>query len=221
MRQVFSEWGLPERLRVDNGVPWGSWNDLPPALALWWIGLGISMIWNHPRSPQENGFVERVNGLVDQWGEPSDCPSFELWSERIAWLVRTQREEYPAKAGQSRSAAYPSLYSNPRRYLEAEEVAQWKLRRVQAYLAQGRWARQVSKVGQITLYNHVYSVGRPQAGSQVWVDYDAASAAWVIVDERGEELARHLAREITAERIRQLAVSEGKGAGQPKRSGSR
>lgn len=221
MRQVFGEWGLPERLRVDNGVPWGGWNDLPPALALWWIGLGITMIWNHPHSPKENGFVERANGLIEQWGEPSDCPSFELWSERIAWLVRTQREEYPAKAGQSRSAAYPGLYSNPRRYDQSDEAAQWELRRVQEYLAQGRWARQVSKVGQITLYNHTYSVGRPLAGSRVWVAYDLASAAWLIVDERGQELVRHQASQITAERIGQLAVSQPKGAGQPKRSGRR
>jgi len=211
LRQVFSDWGLPERLRVDNGAPWGSWSDLPPALALWWIGLGISTIWNHPHSPEENGFVERVNGLVDQWCEPSTCPSFALWSERIAWLVTTQREEYPAKAGQSRAAAYPSLYSNPRGYLEAEELAQWDLRRIQAHLAQGRWARTVSKVGQITLYNRAYSVGRAHAGRQVWVGYDPASCSWVIVDERGQELVRHLATEITEERIRRLDITYRKG----------
>jgi hypothetical protein len=214
LRQVFSEWGLPERLRVDNGVPWGSWNDLPPALALWWIGLGISTIWNHPHSPEENCFVERANGLLDQWGEPSSCRSLAEWSERIKWLIRTQREEYPAKAGQSRAAAYPSLYRNPRRYLEADEDSQWDLRRVQAYLAQGRWARQVSTVGQITLYNRAYSVGRAHAGCQVWVGYDLASCSWVIVDERGQELVRHSASEITAERIHRLSVSYRKGVAQ-------
>jgi hypothetical protein len=217
LRQVFSDWGLPERLRVDNGVPWGSWNDLPPALALWWQGLGITTIWNHPRSPEENGFVERVNGLLDQWGEPSSCASFAVWSERILWLVTTQREEYPAKAGQSRAAAYPSLYRNRRGYLEADEPATWDLGRVQAYLAKGRWARQVSKVGQITLYNRAYSVGRAHAGCQVWVGYDAASESWVIVDERGQELVRHTAREITADRIRGLSVSYRKGAAQEDR----
>lgn len=82
MRKVFARWGLPERLRGDNGAPWGRWNDLPPVLALWWRGLGIALIWNHARRPQENGFVERVNGLVAQGGEPQACPSFAEWSKR-------------------------------------------------------------------------------------------------------------------------------------------
>ena len=48
LRVAFTRWGLPSCLRVDNGKPWGSWSDLPPALALWVIGLGIDMLWNDP-----------------------------------------------------------------------------------------------------------------------------------------------------------------------------
>ncbi len=33
LRTAFTRWGLPCQLRVDNGKPWGSWSDLPPALA--------------------------------------------------------------------------------------------------------------------------------------------------------------------------------------------
>ena len=40
-RRMFSRWGLPERLRLDNGHPWGSARDLPPELALWLVGLGV------------------------------------------------------------------------------------------------------------------------------------------------------------------------------------
>ena len=29
LRAAFARWGLPHRLRVDNGKPWGSWSDLP------------------------------------------------------------------------------------------------------------------------------------------------------------------------------------------------
>ena len=215
MRQLFAEWGLPERLRVDNGAPWGSWNDLPPALALWWMGLGIGLIWNHPHRPQENGFVERMNGLVDQWGEPSSCPSFALWSERIAWVVQTQREEYPAKQGQSRGAAYSGLYTNGRRYMREEEAKVWDLGKVQAYLAQGRWVRQVSRVGQITLYDRTYGVGRAYAKSQVWVRYDVSTAAWVVQDAQGQQLARHPASQITAECICRLEVRYRKHGLQP------
>jgi hypothetical protein len=214
LRQLFAEWGLPERLRVDNGAPWGSWNDLPPALALWWMGLGIDLIWNHPHHPQENGFVERANGLLDAWGEPASCPSFTVWSERLAWLVQTQREEYPAREGQSRGVAYRALYTNARRYACEQEAKIWDLEKVQAYLGQGRWVRQVSSVGQITLYGHTYGVGRAYAKSQVWVRYDRASAVWVVQDEQGQEVARHAASQITADCICRLEVYERKGAAQ-------
>jgi hypothetical protein len=43
-RQVFVRWGLPDRVRVDNGYPWGTPRDLPSELALWLIGLGVEPI---------------------------------------------------------------------------------------------------------------------------------------------------------------------------------
>jgi hypothetical protein len=43
LRRAFADWGRPERFRVDNGVPWGSWGDLPTDLALWLIGLGVGV----------------------------------------------------------------------------------------------------------------------------------------------------------------------------------
>lgn len=91
-RALFAAWGLPQRIRVDRGQPWGSWHDLPPALALWWIGLGIEVHWTRPRRPQQNGQVERVHGLLDAWGEPATCPDGVTWAARVAWVVQTQRE---------------------------------------------------------------------------------------------------------------------------------
>jgi transposase InsO family protein len=68
--------GVPQHIRVDNGIPWGQEDGLPFSLALWLIGVGVDMIWNHPRRPQENGVIERFNGVLEQWGEPEQCPNF-------------------------------------------------------------------------------------------------------------------------------------------------
>ena len=51
LRRAFTRGGRPERLRIDNGAPWGSAGD-PTDLALWLIGLGVAMDWNPPRPPQ-------------------------------------------------------------------------------------------------------------------------------------------------------------------------
>ena len=90
LRRAFARWGLPGRLRVDNGVPWGSWGDFPTDLSLWVIGLGVAVHWNNPRSPRENGVVERSQGTSDRWCEPWTCDS----PEELQAFVRSRLEPY-------------------------------------------------------------------------------------------------------------------------------
>src|SRR5262249_59416637 len=70
LRRAFTRWGLPGRLRVDNGVPWGSDDGHPTELACWPIGLGIELVWNPPRRPQANGAIERSQGEPKDWAAP-------------------------------------------------------------------------------------------------------------------------------------------------------
>jgi len=199
-------WGPPERFRVDNGWPWGSSGDLPPVLALWLMGFDCEVRWNRPAHPQENAVVERFHGLQDSWGEPASCANWPAWTQRMAWVVKMQREVYPAVNGQSRLAAHPELQQNPRRAPEGP-ACRWELKRVQAYLGRGQWVRQVNKKGQITLYHRPFSVGSRLAGQQVYVRLDAETNEWVVVDRQGEEVKRHAATEISAERIQALDIS--------------
>jgi hypothetical protein len=207
LRERFAQWGLPHRLRVDNGAPWANWSDLPPALVLWWIGLGIAPIWNHPHCPRENPKVERCNGLIDQWGEPPRCPDYATWERRLIWLARVQREEYPAGGSLSRLAAHPELAQRPRPYQIDQEADQWQLARVLQYLAPGRWPRLVSKIGQIHLYGQPYRVGAKYARQQVWVELAPEPCEWVVRADDGQELRRHPASQLTAERICHLQVA--------------
>lgn len=63
MRQVFRTYGLPVRINVDNGAPWGSPSQpgQVSALALWWIRLGIRVSFSRPYHPQTNGKDERFH----------------------------------------------------------------------------------------------------------------------------------------------------------------
>jgi transposase InsO family protein len=218
-RSNFARWGLPERVRVDNGRPWGNGQDLPPALSLWLLGLGVGVIWNPPRRPQSNGHVERFNGLLEQWGEPRQCADWAAWGEHLRWVVETQRERYPACEGQSRQAAYPELEQNPRYYDPQREEAEWQLARVYAHLAQGTWRRVVNKTGQISLYNRGYQVGRSQRGETVFVQFDGSSECWVVQDRVGRELARRPHRELGRDQIVQLQVGHIKAFRRKQRAG--
>jgi hypothetical protein len=73
LRRAFARWGLPDRLRVDNGAPWGSDDGLPTELACWLIGLSVPVVANPPYCAQANGVVERFQGVGQQWAEPHTC----------------------------------------------------------------------------------------------------------------------------------------------------
>jgi hypothetical protein len=239
LRQVFQRWGLPERVRLDNGHPWGSSTDLPPALALWLIGLGIGVIHNPPRSPKRNCFVERLQGLAEPWAEPASSASVEEYQRHLDWAIRVQREEYPsigspspgenqdanehgkangqatANGKRTRLQAYPELAVVRRPYDSQHEAETWSLARVKDYLAQGCWRRKVNKVGQITIYRRALQVGHAYRGRGLLVTFDPLTSDWVVQEANGSVLARHQASEITAERICDLEVSNRPNSHQP------
>lgn len=60
--RLFQEYGLPKRIRTDNGVPFAT-NTLArlSALSAWWIRLGVLPELIEPGKPQQNGRHERMH----------------------------------------------------------------------------------------------------------------------------------------------------------------
>jgi len=206
LRETFETWGIPGCLRVDNGVPWGNPGDMPSALALWLIGLGIEMHWNHPRRPHENGKIERFNGLIDQWGEPTQCANWRAWQAKIRWLIHVQRERYPSVDGLSRAVAFPELFISRRPYCTEHEEAYWDFQRVKDFLAQHTWPRKIDAYGLISIYHLGYRVGKSFALQFVSLHFDPVSIEWFVVDDSGHTLKRWAAVEITPEHIKTLTI---------------
>jgi hypothetical protein len=205
-RRVFTRWGLPLAVRVDNGYPWGTPRDLPTELALWLIGLGVGVIWNPPAQPRENPKVERCQGVTAAWAEPHTCTDAAQLAAHLDWACRTQRQEYPSISGVSRIEAFPQLLIAQRPYDPSHEPALWQLDRVDQWLSPRSWARRVSQTGVISMYGHRRSLGRRYRGQEVVVRFDPAPRYWVVSDSAGEVLARFLAWELSQERILGLAV---------------
>jgi len=193
---------------VDNGYPWGSSGDLPPALALWVIGLGVAVTWNPPRRPTANAKIERTHSLADQWAEPERCTTLGQLQAQLDWASQLQRERYPAVHGRTRWSVFPGLAHSGRPYAPADELALWDVSRVYAFLGmtEQQWPRRVDARGQISLYNRAYTVGRRYARLSVSVRFDPPSAAWQISHEAGAIIARLPALQLTAERICNLTV---------------
>lgn len=59
---LFREFGLPDRIRTDNGVPYASMAlGRLSRLSIWWIKLGILPDLIEPASPHQNGRHERMH----------------------------------------------------------------------------------------------------------------------------------------------------------------
>jgi putative transposase len=60
--RLFKEYGLPRRIRTDNGVPFAT-NTLArlSSLSAWWVRLGILPEFIEPGKPQQNGRHERMH----------------------------------------------------------------------------------------------------------------------------------------------------------------
>ena len=77
-RRLFQEFGLPRRIRTDNGVPFAT--TTPGGLsrlAIWWITLGILPERIEPGKPQQNGRHERMHRTLKQAAAnpPEQCLS--------------------------------------------------------------------------------------------------------------------------------------------------
>ena len=64
---AFREYGLPARIRTDNGAPFGSNGESGlTGLSVWWIKLGITPERIAPGKPQQNGRHERMHRTLKQ-----------------------------------------------------------------------------------------------------------------------------------------------------------
>lgn len=71
--RLFREYGLPKRIRTDNGVPFAT-STLArlSRLSAWWVRLGILPEFIEPGKPQQNGRHERVHRtLKDETTRPA------------------------------------------------------------------------------------------------------------------------------------------------------
>jgi hypothetical protein len=207
LRCCFRQWGRPLSLRVDNGNPWGSWGDLPTPLALWLVGLGLGVIWNPPRRPQDNGVVERSQGVAWNWAEPDRCSDLAELQRRLDEEDLVQRQSYPYGSFSSRLDAHPGLVQSGRPYSARWERKTWSWQEVLTYLARQAIPRHVDRCGKIGLYHDKVYVGLINQGRAVSVQFDAGTAEWVISDPGGVELCRRPLRQIEEARLRNLPIT--------------
>jgi hypothetical protein len=180
---------------------------LPTDLACWLAGLGVGLLANPPRRPQDNGVVERFQGVAKAWCEPHTCNSVAELQRRLDEKDHWQRDLYPTADGRPRCEVYPELNHSGRPYKRSREQANWDLSLAWAWLGSHQVSRLVDSQGKVSLYNRPHFVGLRWAGRRIWVGFDSERGEWTFQDKHGYEISRQEAPELSAERIRALDVS--------------
>jgi transposase InsO family protein len=97
---IFKRYGLPERINVDNGNPWGdSQGKAITRLEVWLIKLGVIMTHSRPNHPQTNGKDERFHrSLKTELINHRTFYDLEAAQKEFNYWRRIYNEERPHEA---------------------------------------------------------------------------------------------------------------------------
>lgn len=133
-QRLFEAYGLPRRIRTDNGVPFAS-NALArlSQLSTWWIKLGIYPELIEPGRPSQNGIHERMHKTLKQEATIPPGASLPAQQRMLEAFRKDFNEERGHEAlGMKRPGEVyqPSLRPMPRRIQPYEYPAHYLVRRV-------------------------------------------------------------------------------------------
>lgn len=100
LERVFREYGLPARIRSDNGAPFASalaLGGLSP-LAVWWIRLGIVPERIQPGCPAQNGRHERLHRTLKRETARPPATTARAQAQRFARFRYEYNQERPHEA---------------------------------------------------------------------------------------------------------------------------
>lgn len=169
-KKVFTDYGLPEIIRVDNGAPFGARGALGLSkLSMWWVQLGIRVQFIEPGHPEQNAVHERMHRTLK---DETTCPPqsnlkaqqrrFDQWRQEFnferpheALGMRCPSDVYKAS-----TSAYPKR-PRPFTYPAWFEV------------------RRVRKAGQIVVNGRPRFIGQAFAGVAVGLE-PIKCARWLV-----------------------------------------
>ena len=165
---AFRQYGLPEAIRTDNGVPFAS-----PApcglsrLAVWWIKLGIHPERIQAGHPEQNGRHERIHRTLKQELRPApDWRAQQRELERFRQEYNTLRPhealgmQPPAAVYESSTRPYPDPvpeveYPNTMQVLKVKAQGCFRWKKNDVFLTEVLWGE---PIGLLPIDDHTFEV---------------------------------------------------------------
>lgn len=140
--EAFREYGLPERIRTDNGTPFASRGAGGLSrLSVWWVKLGIQHERIEPGHPEQNGRHERMHRTLKEATLRPPAASIRRQQARFDEFREEYNQERPHEALANECPGFlyePSRKPFPRRLQRIEYPAGYQLRTV-ASCGRIRW----------------------------------------------------------------------------------
>jgi len=168
--RVFKEFGLPNAIRTDNGVPFASPNALfgLSRLSVWWLRLGIAVERIKPGNPQQNGRHERMHLTLKQEATKPASFNFLQQQERFDDFIEVYNNERPHQA---LNMKYPGeLYTPSARVYYPPEMPEYPFHDKTI---------QVTQCGRICVDNRKISLSKVFAGQYVGIR-EISDKIWLV-----------------------------------------
>ncbi len=160
-RRLFAEYGLPNRIRTDNGVPFAS-NALArlSTLSVWFIKLGIYPELIEPGKPQQNGVHERMHRTLKQEATIPPASSLKGQQKKFDAFRQEFNDDRPHEAIEMDRPA--------ERYQPSSRAMPKKL---ESYEYPGHYlVRRVSRCGTIRVYGRQIFISNTLQGDYVGLE---------------------------------------------------
>jgi hypothetical protein len=201
LRAAFTEWGCPLEIQTDHEDVYvgAATSDFPSRFTLWLVGLNIQHVTSRSHRPTDQAQVERGHRTLGDlaWND-------ELFAQvpalQTALDDRRQRynTELPVTAadceGHPPLSLHPAARFSGRPFHPELEWVLFDLKRVDAFLAQQVWTRQVGEQGQVGIGSDHYYLGRNHAFQTVTVRFQPGTRTFRFESADGTHLATMPAR---------------------------
>jgi putative transposase len=167
--RTFKEFGLPQAIRTDNGVPFASSQALYglSKLAVWWLRLGIEIERIQPGHPQQNGRHERMHLTLKREATKPAAANVLQQQARFDTFIHQYNRERPHQALQMKVPS--DVYERSARVYRGLEELTYPFHDGTFTVTQcGRICFKARKVN----LSHVFAgqnVGVTQVGDRIWL----------------------------------------------------
>ena len=167
---IFRTYGLPVRMLMDNGPPWGNNSEHPRTpLTVWLMRLGIVVSHGRPYHPQTQGKDERFHRTLQaevlQGRHFVDLLACQVSFDQWRGVYNMERPHQALDLATPLSRYAPSLRSFPETLLPIE-------------YGDGDLVRKVMVEGWVSFKGYAFKVGRALRGYSVALRPTAADGVW-------------------------------------------